>query len=73
MICPHCNKNIEWVICVSSYFQRQSLNKDGILLPEWDDLNDSIGDTLYYLCPECDGTLVFDNHGILITGDYKNV
>lgn len=66
MICPHCNKDIEFVMCVSSYTQRQMLDKNGVLLAEWEDINDCMGDTLYHHCPECYQNLNFDNDGILV-------
>lgn len=66
MICPHCKNSIEWVICVSNYYQRQILDADGVLLPEWEDTNDAIGDTLRHECPECFEILTFDQNGNLV-------
>lgn len=66
MVCPHCNKNIERVICVSNYYQIQILDVDGILIPEWEDINDSIGDTIRRECSECFETLNFDNNGKIV-------
>lgn len=66
MICPHCNEKIEWVICVSYYYQRQNLDPDGVLLSSWEDCNDSIGDTIRHECPECFKVLNFDNDGNLV-------
>lgn len=66
MICPHCTKNIEWVMNVSKYYQRQILDSDGILLEEFEDCNEAIGDTLYLACPECYVELEFDNDGKLV-------
>lgn len=66
MICPNCNKNIDWVMNVSKYYQRQILDSDGILLEEFEDCNEAIGDTLYTCCPECYIELEFDNSGKLV-------
>lgn len=69
MNCPHCDSRLEYVICVSAYFQNQLLNSSGALSDEWEDVNDAIGDTLYHSCPFCFATIVFDNGGILVKGE----
>ena len=66
MNCPHCDNDIDYVFCVCYFAQRQSLNENGELLDEWSDVNDAIGDTLYYECPKCLEKLIFDHLGKLV-------
>ena len=62
IVCPYCKNEVKFVICVSSFYQRQLLDKEGKLSDTWEDMDDAIGDTTGYFCPECDSPLEFDRN-----------